>query len=753
MWFKNLFHTPYLKLSKLPRDYQLRAKQEIIDTNWRRFYFFIVGMLLLTAINVYIDLSSKSFWDEGIRKLFLVADSSLMILFSLPFLFYRHLSVKSNHIKYFILILCLFIFVNWFTWISLIDYHTISSFPSLVAGIFVIASLFYLKGWLLLLLYLYVIGLLFLHDNFLNLVDIQPSHYINILLLVPFAWGVSRILINNKYISLIDRQKLSESKTLLEYRVSQRTKELTKTNEQLKKLVHDRMEVEASLREINDTLSVLLKAVPIPLCAIDKEGVVRYIWNTAAEKKFGWTRDEIMNRKLSVFDHKQLIDIIQFKFHGQKHCVMINEVTLTKKNGTTGLFNIYGASLCNSEGNETKYILSLIDLSERKKYESALKKAWKKAEESDKLKTAFLTNMSHELRTPLNGILGFASLLLNNNLPEEKRNYYFNIINVNSEQLLSIVENIIDISKIESGMIEIIEQKTDLDKIMYELEAYFRKYAHSMSASPIELYLVKPKKSFKSIVHTDPAKINQIMNNLLKNAFKFTEKGFIEFGYELFDDHQLLFFVKDTGIGMPKKLSDVIFKSFRQVDDSSTRKYGGTGLGLAICKGYLNKMNGKIWVDTKLNEGSTFYLTIPYNPVFDGIEGGKILIEKDLNWKDKTILIVEDDFASQIFINELLKNTEADLIVASNGLQAIDACMDNKIDLVLMDIQLPGMDGYEATRRIKELNYGIPVLAQTANAFAENKKKCMEAGCDDFITKPLKADILLEKATKYLFHV
>jgi PAS domain S-box-containing protein len=751
MQFKSLFHTPYSAITKLPRDYQLRVKQEIIDANWRRFYFFIIGMLILTAINLYIDFTSESFWEEKIRQLFLYADFSQFILFSIPFVSYKYLSVKSNQVKHFILVFCLIIFVNWFTWISIIDYHTISSFPSLIAGIFVIASLFYLKGWLLLLLYLYVVGLLILHDSFLNIIKIQPSHYINILLLAPLAWGISRILINNKYTSIVDRQKLSESKTLLEYRVSQRTKELTKTNDQLKKLVQDRMAVEGDLREINNTLSVLLKAVPIPLCAIDKNGVIRYIWNTAAEKKFGWVKEEIMDKKIPIFNQEELNDIIHYKLHNKKHRVMVNEVTLTKKNGTTGQFNIYGAPLCNSEGNETQYILSLVDLSERKKYENALKKAWKKAEESDKLKTAFLTNMSHELRTPLNGILGFASLLLNKELPDDKRNYYFNIINVNSEQLLSIVENIIDISKIESGMIEIIDQKTDLDKIMYELEAYYRKYAHSINASEIELYMVKPKKSFLPVVNTDPAKISQIMGNLLKNAFKFTEKGFIEFGYDLFDDNQLLFHVKDTGIGMSKKHSEVVFKSFRQADDSSTRKYGGTGLGLAICKGYLQEMKGKIWVDSKLNEGSTFYFTLPYCPIDEGMEENKIIIDKDLNWKNKTILIVEDDFASQVFISELLKKTHADFIHAANGQQAIDACMDHPVDLVLMDIQLPGMDGYEATRRIKELNHEIPVVAQTANAFPENKKKCLEAGCDDFITKPLKSDALLELVSKFFY--
>lgn len=373
-------------------------------------------------------------------------------------------------------------------------------------------------------------------------------------------------------------------------------------------------------------------------------------------------------------------------------------------------------------------------------------KAKEKAEESDKLKSAFLANMSHEIRTPMNGIIGFAGLLARDDLDEIKKAKYLEIIQKNSAQLLNIINDLVDISKIEAGQIELKPVSVELDKIMQEIaELYAPKALHK----EIELQLIQYSGPVKMLV--DENKLRQVLLNLLDNAFKFTEKGKISFGYHI-DNHTVIFSVRDSGIGIEDCYHQAVFDRFRQVEDGSTRKHGGTGLGLAISKAYIEKMGGKIWLESKLTEGSTFYFSLPYIPDMPAKSEPQVVPgHKVYNWASKTILVAEDEPLNFRFFEEILEDTNVNIIWVKNGREAVETCLKNDaIDLILMDIKMPEMNGYDATRAIKRLKPNIPVIAQTAYALIGDEARAKEAGCDDYIYKPLNISKLLRLISNYL---
>jgi CheY-like chemotaxis protein len=246
--------------------------------------------------------------------------------------------------------------------------------------------------------------------------------------------------------------------------------------------------------------------------------------------------------------------------------------------------------------------------------------------------------------------------------------------------------------------------------------------------------------------------LRQVLINLLGNAIKFTEKGFIEFGYSL-KGEELEFYVKDSGIGISTEKQKVIFDRFTQADDSLTRKFGGSGLGLAISKGLIELLGGRLWASSVLGEGSTFYFTTPYLAATeDEVEEKKAVLQKsDYDWKDRTFLIVEDDKVSFKFLEGVFRKTGVNIIHADNGLKAIDLCRRHpELDIVLMDIQLPEMSGLDATRVITSFRKDLPIIAQTANAMSEDKEKCLEVGCVDYVSKPINILLLFNTIDKYL---
>ena len=369
-----------------------------------------------------------------------------------------------------------------------------------------------------------------------------------------------------------------------------------------------------------------------------------------------------------------------------------------------------------------------------------------KAEESDKLKTAFLANISHEIRTPLNGIIGFSKMLQKPNLALEKVEYFQRIIKNSSDQLLNIINDVIDIAKIEAGQIEIYEQEVNIN---HEIQKYTNIFAQPASLKNIEIRLENALPDESAILFTDLGKFNQIINNLLNNALKFTSKGSITIGYEIKEPY-IQFFVKDTGIGISPEHQDVIFDRFRQVEIEETRQFGGTGLGLSITKAFVEAMRGQIWVESDAYIGSNFYFTLPFEKGNTSIDKNELAQPEVVYLDGKKVLIAEDEETNLIYIKEILAETRAQIILAHNGLEAIILTKEHQPDLILMDIKMPEMDGLTATSIIKKEYPNTPIIATTAYALTGDRLRCLNAGCDGYLSKPLAKEELLILINKLL---
>ncbi len=377
--------------------------------------------------------------------------------------------------------------------------------------------------------------------------------------------------------------------------------------------------------------------------------------------------------------------------------------------------------------------------------------AKEKAEESDNLKTAFLHNISHEIRTPMNAIVGFSMALKNPDLLPEKCNYFTEIIIQSSNQLLAIINDIVSIATIEAGQVQINETETNLNKICNLLNEQFKLKAKIQDVF-LNLKTTLPDK--EALIITDEIKLTEILTNLIGNALKFTSKGTVNFGYHL-KENNIEFYVEDTGIGIPTEMHNEIFKRFRQVETTSCRQFGGSGLGLSISKAYVELLGGQIWLTSELDKGSVFTFTIPYKKTTQSQ-----LHEKPTNSfynepdKFKTLLVAEDTESNFLLLEEIFSEIGLNIIWAKNGLDAIDICKSNPhIDLVLMDLKMPKMDGFEATKQIKKFRPNLPIIAQTAFSTEVDKIKALECGCVDFIGKPIIREILLSKIKKQLLNL
>jgi len=395
---------------------------------------------------------------------------------------------------------------------------------------------------------------------------------------------------------------------------------------------------------------------------------------------------------------------------------------------------------------------------ERIQHLEALKEAKDHAEESDRLKSAFLANMSHEIRTPMNGILGFADLLKEPELSGEEQKKYVRIIEKSGLRMLNIINDLIDISKIEAGQMDVKLSQTNINAQAEYLCTFFKP---EMQKKAIKLITKFPPANTPLIFITDREKLYAIITNLLKNAIKYTNEGTIEFGFEVVqaETHSNAprfahFYIKDTGIGIPEDRLEAVFERFIQADIEDKKALEGAGLGLAITKAYVEMLGGKIRVESVEGRGSTFYFSIPDKAIAEKSPNPEIMKserkEKTQNRQLK-ILVAEDDETSRMHLSIVLAPLATEIIFATTGTEAVNLCRQNPdTDLVLMDIKMPVMNGYEATRLIRKFNKKVVIISQTAYALSGDREKSMKAGCDDYISKPLKVDILQGLISKHI---
>ena len=379
------------------------------------------------------------------------------------------------------------------------------------------------------------------------------------------------------------------------------------------------------------------------------------------------------------------------------------------------------------------------DINERKKFEKELLESKNRAVESDRLKTAFLENMSHEIRTPLNGIIGFSSLLKFKDLSQEDRDNYLKIIEDSGKHLLSIINDLIEISQIETGQIELREENFNLNSLMDELFVFYNN-TDKYKKDSILLGLRTPLKNEDSLIRADKFRIKQVFINLLSNAFKFTPEGTIDFGYEI-QDSIIRFYVKDTGIGIKDEAKELIFERFRQADESTTRMFGGNGLGLTISKAIVNAMGGEIWVESVPGTGSSFFFTVPYIMVAEKSKSKEELHHSAnlMDWTGRTFLIAEDEKSNYTLLKHVLTRAGASVEHATNGKEVLELLNSGtSYDLILLDIKMPVMDGYETIAEIRRTGNNIPVVAQTAYAMHNDARTILDAGCNACITKPIR---------------
>jgi two-component system CheB/CheR fusion protein len=480
-------------------------------------------------------------------------------------------------------------------------------------------------------------------------------------------------------------------------------------------------------------------------------------WSDQAYRLFGYNPGELEITEevfLSLLHPEDKEDFLSaFRLTMEQKVPFDVEIRIINANGKMLYIHAVGGIITDRRAKISSFEGQFRDITIRKKAEMELIKAKEKAEESDRLKSAFLANMSHEIRTPMNGIIGFSQLLKEESLTPEKRNEFINIIANNGKTLLNLIDDIIDLAKIESGHMTIETVPCRANSIMTELYQQFLEILQIKEKEHLEFQYFIPDKPVDVV--TDPNRLRQILSNLLDNAIKFTEKGFIRFGFEINEDKYLTFYVKDSGIGIPDEKQLSVFERFRQINETYNRLYGGTGLGLAISRNLAHLMGGELWVESKENVGTSFYLSLPYITIPvkpDELPKAKQITKIPTGkWKNNTILIVEDEPLNLFMLKEFLRPSGIRILHAGTGDDALKLYHDNKdIDVILMDIRIPGINGYDATREIRKSSQKIPIIAQTAYAMQEDRKKCLEAGCNDFLSKPLNKELLLQSIIKFI---
>ena len=497
-------------------------------------------------------------------------------------------------------------------------------------------------------------------------------------------------------------------------------------------------EKEKALEQIQ-LLSTAVEKSPLYIVITDINGNIEYV-NPKFTRQTGYSFEEVKGRNMRILKSEKQNQ----KFYRDLWDTILSgkdwsgEMLNKKKNGELYWENASIASISDENGKITHFIGIKEDITEKKEINEELIKAKEKAEESDRLKSAFLTNMSHEIRTPMNGILGFAGLLNKSTLTGGEKSHYIGIIEKSAKRLLSTLNDIIDISKIEAGQVEVSLNEVNVSKKMFDLIQFFSQEAQQKG---LKMNYVTVESVKNLIVKSDENKLESIFSNLLKNAVKYTVKGEITVGLSINEKGVMGFYVKDTGIGIPRERMNAIFNRFEQADIEDKLAFEGSGLGLAITKSYVEMLGGTIAAQSTVNVGSTFTVRLPLREEKKAMEkegvSANTAIPHANSIKNITLLVAEDYEASRDLLALGFKNKVKSLLFTRTGNGTIEAIKQHpETDVILMDIKMPDGDGLTATRKIRKFNREVIIIAQTAYALSGDREKAMEAGCDDYISKP-----------------
>lgn len=514
------------------------------------------------------------------------------------------------------------------------------------------------------------------------------------------------------------------------------------------KSLYEKKQIENILTESEQLFRTAFENAAIGVCMLDTN--YSYInVNSAFCHMIGYEMEDILKLTFNDITHEEDKDIglkVLEEIRTSKIATAVFEKRYYHKSGRIVWVNISIGKVHNLVKNSEYYVSYIQDITDRKESEIQLVIAKKHAEESDKLKTAFLNNISHEIRTPMNAIVGFSGLLKQTSQDSEKQNNFINIIIQSSKDLLAIINDIVNIAAIEANQEKIYKSNFNINAVLRML---YSQYLHEADKKQISFSYINSLPDDESILNTDEAKFIQVLSNLINNAIKFTASGFVRFGYSVHSD-KFEFYIEDSGIGIDPENHTKIFSRFYQVENTTARKYGGTGLGLSIAKAYAELLGGTIRLVSSLGKGSIFYFSLPYVVAARPNSDVSSLYSKIKPNESgtKTILVVEDEEFNLKLLEALLTEFNFRVVKAVNGQEAIEIFKsDPTINLVLMDIKMPVMNGLEATIQIKKINPKMPVIAQTAYANNEEKERAIAIGCDDYIYKPIDHDELIQKIT------
>ncbi len=518
------------------------------------------------------------------------------------------------------------------------------------------------------------------------------------------------------------------------------------------------MKKRSEKREIEEKrfVNVLLENIPTPVFYVDNSE--RFLGcNNSFERLTNVNREEIIGKKIDNIESEIITTIIT---HINK--IEINngepeEISYLDDKGKQRYIFVYCSNYERKDEHLGGKIFSILDITEIRRYESALYEAKEKAVEHNRMKTEFLANISHELRTPLNSILGFSQIMLEHDFDINEMKSYVTTIYKSGNHLLKIINDLLDVARIETGNIKITEEHVQIRQMLYDIEEGFLEHVDDKNSS-INIVV---EDNVPEYIISDRTKLYQVLYNLIMNAIKFTENGYVKIKTKAIpinnldsDSYYIMFSVEDDGIGISEDKKDDVFEAFYQIDGTLTRMHGGTGVGLSICKKYVEALGGRIWFESKVKEGTTFFFTIntkiAKNVLQEEIINRKGL--KDVKIKEKKVVLVEDDTYTVKFMELLLKRMGLKVFTANNGKKGIELVEKHFPDLILMDLQMPIMDGFEAVKLIRKKKQfeKIPIIALTAFVEEADKREAIEAGCDDHIPKPVSVTDFKQSIKKYL---